>query len=248
MIDSLKEAFNEVAQLSEDEQRHIVEIIRKEIASEKRWQALFDDPRSERVLRDLVAEALAEEACTALKPFPRDERRAALEHLRAADPVLRAHYQFWFYLYPTGAPYVETAADLRQTLTRLHAELDPEGRDPALNQMVMVGHSMGGLIVRWMLYAAQHNAPVGQNVFPPTLLVSHVDTISTPHNGTWYAWLGATTQAGQMWSASAFIRALNSPAGENPQGTGGATWTTWHRPPLRASRSRGRSGTPPSPG
>ena len=62
MIDSLKEAFNEVAQLSEDEQRHIVEIIRKEIASEKRWQALFDDPRSERVLRDLVAEALAEDS------------------------------------------------------------------------------------------------------------------------------------------------------------------------------------------
>ncbi len=62
MIDSLKEAFNEVAQLPEDEQRHIVEIIRKEIASEKRWQALFDDPRSERVLGDLVAEALAEDS------------------------------------------------------------------------------------------------------------------------------------------------------------------------------------------
>ena len=62
MIDSLKEAFNEVAQLPEDEQRHIVEIIRKEIASEKRWQALFNDPRSEGVLGDLVGEALAEDS------------------------------------------------------------------------------------------------------------------------------------------------------------------------------------------
>ena len=62
MIDSLKEAFNEVAQLPEDEQRHIVEMIRKQIASEKRWQDLFDDPRSERVLEALVAEALAEDA------------------------------------------------------------------------------------------------------------------------------------------------------------------------------------------
>ena len=44
MIESLKEAFNEVAQLPEDEQRHIVEMIRKEIASEKRWQTLFHDP------------------------------------------------------------------------------------------------------------------------------------------------------------------------------------------------------------
>ncbi|HVB59763.1 MAG TPA: hypothetical protein VNE61_01090 [Ktedonobacteraceae bacterium] len=40
MIEPLKEAFNEVAQLSEDEQRHIAEIIKMELASEKRWQAL----------------------------------------------------------------------------------------------------------------------------------------------------------------------------------------------------------------
>src|SRR5712692_5663579 len=62
MIESLKEAFNEVAQLPEDEQRRIVEMIRKEIASEKRWQTLFHDPRSEYVLGGLVAEALAEDA------------------------------------------------------------------------------------------------------------------------------------------------------------------------------------------
>ena len=61
MIESLKEAFNEVAKLPEDEQRHIVEIIKKAIASEKRWQILFHDPRSERVLENLVTEALAED-------------------------------------------------------------------------------------------------------------------------------------------------------------------------------------------
>lgn len=62
MIESLKEAFHEVAQLPEDEQRHIVEMIRATIASEKRWHTLFHDPRSERLLASLVAEALAEEA------------------------------------------------------------------------------------------------------------------------------------------------------------------------------------------
>ena len=61
MIESLKETFDEVAQLPEDEQRHIVEMIKKQIASEKRWHALFHDPRSEQVLADLVAEALAED-------------------------------------------------------------------------------------------------------------------------------------------------------------------------------------------
>lgn len=62
VIEPLKEAFNEVAQLSEDEQRHIVEIIKMELASEKRWQTLFRDRRSERILEKLVAEALAEDA------------------------------------------------------------------------------------------------------------------------------------------------------------------------------------------
>ena len=62
MIESLEEAFKAVAQLPEDEQRHIIEIIRQELASEKRWQTLFHDPRSERVLDNLVAEALAEDA------------------------------------------------------------------------------------------------------------------------------------------------------------------------------------------
>lgn len=62
MIKSLEEAFKEVAQLPEDEQQHIAEVIQQEIAAEKRWQTLFHDPRSERVLESLVAEALAAEA------------------------------------------------------------------------------------------------------------------------------------------------------------------------------------------
>ncbi len=63
-----------------------------------------------------------------------------------ADPVLREHFQFWFYLYPTGNPYIATAADLRQSLDRLRHDVDPQRRDSALDQMVFVGHSMGGLV------------------------------------------------------------------------------------------------------
>ncbi len=37
------------------------DVKRKAITSEKCWQILFHDPRSERVLGDLVAEALAED-------------------------------------------------------------------------------------------------------------------------------------------------------------------------------------------
>lgn len=63
-----------------------------------------------------------------------------------ADPSLRERFQFWFYLYPTGNTYLTTAADLRQKLARLREELDPERQDPALDQMVFVTHSMGGLV------------------------------------------------------------------------------------------------------
>src|SRR6185369_5333949 len=61
-------------------------------------------------------------------------------------PVLREHFQFWFYLYPTGNPYLVSAADFRRSLDRLRAGLDPHRKDAALDQMVFVGHSMGGLV------------------------------------------------------------------------------------------------------
>jgi len=62
MIDALKEVFDEAAQLPEEDQRNIVEIVRRAIAAEKRWQMLLHDPRSEDLLNGMVAEALAEDA------------------------------------------------------------------------------------------------------------------------------------------------------------------------------------------
>jgi pimeloyl-ACP methyl ester carboxylesterase len=63
-----------------------------------------------------------------------------------ADPVLRERYQFWVYFYPTGNPYLATAADLRRSLDQLRHDMDPNHNDAALDQMVFVGHSMGGLV------------------------------------------------------------------------------------------------------
>lgn len=67
-----------------------------------------------------------------------------------ADPYLREHYQFWFYLYPTGNPFMNTAAELRQSLKKMREEVDPEKKDLALDELVLVGHSMGGLIGKLM--------------------------------------------------------------------------------------------------
>ncbi len=67
-----------------------------------------------------------------------------------ADPVLRERYQFWYYYYPTGAPYLASAAELRRQLNQLRDEVDPRHQDSALDNMVFVGHSMGGLISKLM--------------------------------------------------------------------------------------------------
>ena len=67
-----------------------------------------------------------------------------------ADPVLRKRFQFWVYFYPTGTPFLDTAAHLRRDLAQMRGALDPEGKDRAFNDMVFVGHSMGGLISRLM--------------------------------------------------------------------------------------------------
>ncbi len=121
------------------------------------------------------------------------------------DPRIRDRYQFWFYLYPTGNPYLATAADLRQTLMRLRAELDPHRRDPALDHMVLVGHSMGGLVSKlltvdsradfWQLVsdAKINNLKVSLDTrqelqqiffFEPLPYVERVIFLATPHHGS----------------------------------------------------------------
>lgn len=57
MIDLLKQAVEQAAQLPEDEQRHIAEMILAEIDSDKRWEELLNDPRSEAVLERMAEEA-----------------------------------------------------------------------------------------------------------------------------------------------------------------------------------------------
>ena len=65
-----------------------------------------------------------------------------------ACPEVRDHYQFWFYLYPTAQPFWISAARFREDLAEMRQVFDPEHREPALDQMVLVGHSMGGLLSR----------------------------------------------------------------------------------------------------
>ena len=65
-----------------------------------------------------------------------------------ADPVLRRRYQVWYYLYPTGLTVHVAAARLRKSLTDARDFYDPQHRSAAMQQMILAGHSMGGLLTR----------------------------------------------------------------------------------------------------
>jgi hypothetical protein len=65
-----------------------------------------------------------------------------------SDPIIRARYQFWFFIYSTGNPVLYSASLLREALSETLSDLDPEERDPALQRMVVIGHSQGGLLTR----------------------------------------------------------------------------------------------------
>ena len=63
-----------------------------------------------------------------------------------SDPWIRQHYEFWFMEYPTGLGILVNAWDLRESLWNLRRTLDPDETDPGLDRIVLIGHSMGGLI------------------------------------------------------------------------------------------------------
>ena len=121
------------------------------------------------------------------------------------DPVLADYYQFWMFLYATGEPIPVAAAHLRETLREAMATFDPSGSEPALRQMVVVGHSQGGLLTKILAqdsglavwdavvnvpYPASRLAPESQAlldralIFRPEPYVRRLVFIATPHGGS----------------------------------------------------------------
>jgi pimeloyl-ACP methyl ester carboxylesterase len=62
------------------------------------------------------------------------------------DPRITHRYQFWLFTYDTGNPILYSAMLLRQALERARDRLQREAPDPALDRMVLIGHSQGGLL------------------------------------------------------------------------------------------------------
>ena len=74
---------------------------------------------------------------------------AMIEGLEA-DPILRENYQFWTFGYPTGEPVLYSASVLRRALLQVRGHYGADGSDPAFDQMVLIGHSLGGLLAKLM--------------------------------------------------------------------------------------------------
>jgi pimeloyl-ACP methyl ester carboxylesterase len=65
-----------------------------------------------------------------------------------ADPRLRERYAFWFFTYDSGNPIGYSAFRLRDALTQAVDRADPSGHDPCARDMVVLGHSQGGLLTK----------------------------------------------------------------------------------------------------
>lgn len=121
------------------------------------------------------------------------------------DPELRARYQFWFFRYPTGNPVLYSAMTLRRALDEVRHTVDPDGTNPNFARMVVIGHSMGGLLAKtlaeeggdalWakvsktpldaLAVSARDKAQVREAFyFSPRPYVSRIIFVSVPHRGS----------------------------------------------------------------
>lgn len=66
----------------------------------------------------------------------------------APDPWFREHYQIWLFNYPTGNPWLYSGMRFREQMRSACAYARTKGDDRNLNRMVIISHSMGGLITR----------------------------------------------------------------------------------------------------
>ena len=65
-----------------------------------------------------------------------------------ADARLRNRYAFWFFTYDSGNPIGFSGHQLRDALTQAVARADPNGNDPCARDLVVMGHSQGGLLTK----------------------------------------------------------------------------------------------------
>jgi pimeloyl-ACP methyl ester carboxylesterase len=121
------------------------------------------------------------------------------------DRELRNRYQVWLFTYNTGNPILYSGGILAQGLRNVVQELDPDSKDTALQKMVVIGHSQGGMLTKltavdsgnqfWERIFKVHIDQVDVSsetrellrrsfFYEPLPFVHRVVFISTPHRGS----------------------------------------------------------------
>ncbi len=122
-----------------------------------------------------------------------------------ADPEISRRCQFWYFFYPTGASVPASAERLRSALDAVRQRYDPAGNDPPMDRLILVGHSMGGLLAHLQVVNPGNQLYDAYFAVPPTRLhvpdafrqtlrrnlffqarrdVGEVVFICTPHRGS----------------------------------------------------------------
>ncbi|MBQ9803462.1 MAG: alpha/beta hydrolase [Lentisphaeria bacterium] len=122
-----------------------------------------------------------------------------------SDPVLRKHYRFMGFTYPSGSPIFFSGTMLRNALQAERLKLQRDGREMKnFDRMVIIGHSMGGLLSRMLISTStekdleeflgkkkfqkiwqKHSASLAKRaVFEPFPSVKRVIFIAVPHRGS----------------------------------------------------------------
>jgi pimeloyl-ACP methyl ester carboxylesterase len=133
---------------------------------------------------------------------------AEMANTLIADPVLRQRYQIWSFIYGSGNPLIYSVAEFRAALADRLQQLDPAGTNAMLRQMVIIGHSQGGLLTKgtaidvgdriWHAFSTNRledlkvndaqRAAIRRLLFlKPLPFVSRVVFIATPHRGSYLA-------------------------------------------------------------
>jgi pimeloyl-ACP methyl ester carboxylesterase len=169
----------------------------------------------------------------------------------SADPTIRAQFQLLTFRYDSLRSIPESGLELVEALDEARRRSDPEGRDRAFDRVVVVGHSMGGLVAKAALRAGDHR-PSGA-VAPRAAALGRTDTprvgrvifIATPHRGARVD-RGTARSVGSWW-ARALSPGFAPPVASGTRLPAGAVTSvdqlTWDHPLLadldRASAAAG---------
>jgi len=124
------------------------------------------------------------------------------------DPRIHAKFEPWFFFYKSGNPILYSSYLFRKSLKNAVEGIDPKGSDACLRDMVVIGHSQGGLLTKMTVVDGEDRfwRNVSSKPFEevqmkedlretvreiafvkPLPFVRRVVFISTPHRGSYLA-------------------------------------------------------------